>query len=616
MNRAFIVALAIAQCVFVSTKFVYAEDAAPKITATADSCKEALTEGGSTAAEEFRGIKVFFDTNVIMDDPHAAMRFPGADIVVHGTVLRELNDNKNNPDVRRPVRAFSRALLQRIVEHQKMGESKLTVPIKGTSSTMTVDAMDYTDLLKGTAYAPELNDNKIIAAALAYKNQLGADKVLFVTNDVLAAITAFSLGIRTQEFFAGMEQSASGSTEVVDAESLGQLEKVELTDEQMEKFVKQGTVPWPEGKGLRPNQFVRLFSPSRRASAATVARYIFARPKTILKTTAEEFEGAGPHDSRGQNTFALPTDINFSHETLRVSVNGTEIPNVADNKEDTGGWYYDGANHSVVLIGEDFEPDHGAYVEVKAQIEKHRIERLKTFDEMGLYGIQHRSLEQKMVLNVELDPDIDIVIQEGRAGTSKTFNGVLAAMKHREENKKNRVFLTRALVQTGAEKMGELPGNADDKQFEYFKPIIDNFLAIEALKEANGKSSSGGNKRRPYGQLPEGFSMEAFNFLRGRSISNAVVLLEEGQNTRPKDMKMFLTRIGENVKIMITGDTGQVDPPYLNPNYNGLTTAIDRFLRDPKMTPERLSRVAIIKLRTGIRSDFTEMTSDIFESVH
>lgn len=594
-NQGFLKLVLVSSLLFASS--LYAADETKKTDSTeAIDCGIALAIEPAPAS--YNGLTVVLDTNVIMNDPYALLKFPGAHIVLPGTVLEELDKHKGDPKLGFTVREFSRQLRNYLTAHAIPG-SVSDIPIKG-GGRLSIDMNPHNDLLNETSLDKRVNDNHIVATALAYRKKLGHDKVIMISNDVAVFIKATALGLRATEFNPGRNLLDQVAAEA-ESENNGELRQVEISDNAMEHFKQKGELLWPEAQGLRPNQFIQLISPSTPANDGTVARYIYARPKPIFKGAAQEKDPE----------YLLPVK-NFAPDTLRVFVNGDLIQNIADNASGDGGWYYNGKNNSVFFQGEKYIPTLGARVEIRAQTEDHRVERLKTFEQLGIRGVQARSLEQVMALNVLLDDSIDLVFMEGRAGTSKTFSAVLAAMKMMEGDRK-KVLLTRAPVYLGNHDPGALPGGIEEKFGKWNEAVLDSIDSIQAARDG---AEEGRRKTHHTRELPNNWLIEPFNFIRGRTFSRITLIVDETQNMTEHEMKTVLTRIGERAKFIVMGDVRQVDVPYMNATNNGLAVAINRLTKSERMTPERQSYVAVVKLRKGVRSIVSEIVSDVFEDAN
>ena len=168
-----------------------------------------------------------------------------------------------------------------------------------------------------------------------------------------------------------------------------------------------------------------------------------------------------------------------------------------------------------------------------------------------LYGvggkiIKAKTLNQKRLvdfMNIK-----DMVFAIGPAGTGKTYTGVALAVKALKEKQVRRIILTRPAVEAG-ENLGFLPGDLNEKLDPYMQPLYDalrDMIPKETLQSYIEKGT---------------IQIAPLAFMRGRTLDNAFVILDEAQNSTHSQMKMFLTRMGKNAKFMITGDPGQIDLP-------------------------------------------------------
>jgi phosphate starvation-inducible protein PhoH and related proteins len=157
-----------------------------------------------------------------------------------------------------------------------------------------------------------------------------------------------------------------------------------------------------------------------------------------------------------------------------------------------------------------------------------------------------KSLNQRLYLDAIKDNDLVIAI--GPAGTGKTYLAVAAAVGHLMEKKVERIILCRPAVEAG-EKLGFLPGDMAEKVDPYFRPLYDALYHLLDRDRANAQMERGSIEIAPLA------------FMRGRTLNNSFVILDEAQNTTSEQMKMFLTRLGTNSKAVINGDVTQVDLP-------------------------------------------------------
>ena len=168
-----------------------------------------------------------------------------------------------------------------------------------------------------------------------------------------------------------------------------------------------------------------------------------------------------------------------------------------------------------------------------------------------LYGVNKKKIKAHTLNQIKLVESFDkndMVFAVGPAGTGKTYTGIAIAVKALKSKIVKRIILTRPAVEAG-ENLGFLPGDLKDKLDPYMQPLYD------ALKEMIPTE-----KLEDY--IKRGIiEIAPLAYMRGRTLDNAFVILDEGQNTTHNQMKMFLTRMGKNAKFMITGDPGQIDLP-------------------------------------------------------
>jgi len=189
------------------------------------------------------------------------------------------------------------------------------------------------------------------------------------------------------------------------------------------------------------------------------------------------------------------------------------------------------------------------------------------------WGLRARSKEQRFALELLMDPSVSVVALDGRAGTGKTVVGVAAGLEQVvEERRYERLAIYRPLVPVGRAEVGFLPGDLDEKLDPWMSAIHDAVVALteqRSSRDADGLISSLTQR----GQL----SLESVTFLRGRSLQRQFVVVDEAQNLEPTTLKTILTRIGEGTKVVFTGDTSQIDAPYLGDSNNALAVLIRAF---------------------------------------
>ncbi|ABR50842.1 PhoH family protein [Alkaliphilus metalliredigens QYMF] len=204
----------------------------------------------------------------------------------------------------------------------------------------------------------------------------------------------------------------------------------------------------------------------------------------------------------------------------------------------------------------------------KLKKEHHRVVGL-SFGEGSYWGIKGRNLEQRMALEALLDDDVSMVTLTGKAGTGKTLLSLTAGLyKTNDEKRYQKLLITKPVIPVGRD-IGFLPGDKDQKLRPWVQPIYDNLELILGTKAL----SSIGDTIVAMNRI----EIEALTYIRGRSVPNQFIVIDEAQNLTKHEIKTIITRVGEGSKIVLMGDTEQIDHPYLDEQCNGLTYVINRF---------------------------------------
>jgi PhoH-like ATPase len=189
------------------------------------------------------------------------------------------------------------------------------------------------------------------------------------------------------------------------------------------------------------------------------------------------------------------------------------------------------------------------------------------------WGLRPRSKEQQFALDLLLDPEVRIVALDGMAGTGKTLLALAAGLEQvMETSCYDKLAIYRPVVPVGKAELGFLPGTLDEKLNPWMTAVHD---ALVALTERRSHADA----RAVLEELTERdkLSLEAVTYLRGRSLHGTFVLVDEAQNLEPTTLKTILTRVGEGTKVVFTGDTSQIDAPYLSEHNNAVSVLIDAF---------------------------------------
>jgi PhoH-like ATPase len=207
-----------------------------------------------------------------------------------------------------------------------------------------------------------------------------------------------------------------------------------------------------------------------------------------------------------------------------------------------------------------------------------------------IFGIVARNIQQTMALDLLMDDEVRMVTLLGSAGTGKTLLAVAAGMaKVFNEERYDKLLVARPIMPMGRD-IGYLPGTKDDKLGAWMQPIFDNLSYLLSTRGAS--LGSHGNNKEAAAQQAESHSteqrirklvdggqlvLEPLTYIRGRSIPHQYMIVDEAQNLSPHEVKTIISRIGEGTKIILTGDIGQIDNPYLDSSSNGLAYAIEKM---------------------------------------
>lgn len=217
----------------------------------------------------------------------------------------------------------------------------------------------------------------------------------------------------------------------------------------------------------------------------------------------------------------------------------------------------------------------------------------------GIWSIHPRNREQSYALDILLDDSIKLVTLVGKAGTGKTLLAIAAGLhKTAEDNVYNRLLVSRPVFPMGKD-LGFLPGDIEEKLTPWMQPIFDNVELLLSGHEMEKRHSKGYKELMAMGIL----DIEPLTYIRGRSIPNQYMIVDEAQNLTPHEIKTIVTRAGEGTKIVLTGDPYQIDNPYVDASSNGLTYVVERFKNE--------AIAGHVTMMKGERSDLAELAANL-----
>lgn len=217
-----------------------------------------------------------------------------------------------------------------------------------------------------------------------------------------------------------------------------------------------------------------------------------------------------------------------------------------------------------------------------------------------VWGIKPRNKEQSYAIDLLMDPQVSMVTLVGKAGSGKTLCAIAAGLEQSVDDhhlSSQRSIYTRLIVSRPVEPLGKdigfLPGTMEEKMAPWLKPIQDNlkFLMVDDAVTLQEYMERGK------------IEVEALTYIRGRSIANAFIIIDEAQNLTKHELKTIVTRVGEGTKLVLTGDVEQIDNIYIDERTNGLTYAVEK-MKEYDITGH-------VTLKKGERSSIATLASKV-----
>jgi PhoH-like ATPase len=450
---------------------------------------------------DFMGKMFVLDTNVLLHDPNAMLRFDDNDVILPIAIIEELDRFKKQPEmIGRNARKVSRMLDElRLKGH-------LTHGVMLEHGGMLRVALCDRETLRGlpTELEGDKADNEILAVALELKRKCDYDVVL-VSKDTNLRIKADALGLDVEDY---------------------ETDKVDISD---------------------------------------------------LYTGITEVMVAA----------SLVDDV---FKTGGADLTGNFFPNQA------------------VMLIDEMNPGHTALALLDNM--GRRAKPIAKLPHSGVSRILPRNREQKFALELLLRDDIPLVTLVGKAGTGKTLLAIAAGLQKVADDKRySRLLISRPVVPMGKD-IGYLPGDINEKLTPWMQPLYDNFDLIFGSPESREAREAMGREktaawRKGHEELVEMglLQIEPLTYIRGRTLPNQFLIVDEAQNLTPHEVKTILTRAGEGTKVILTGDPDQIDNPYVDAASNGLTYVVERFKNEPLA-----GHITFIK---GERSDLAERATQL-----
>ena len=366
-----------------------------------------------------------------------------------------------------------------------------------------------------------------------------------------------------------------------------------------------------KGVALESGGTLRVAVPSKRLELPSAVDHT-AMDQAILQTAFDIRENDG-----GRPTVFVTMDTNLriradalgmvaqTYENQRVEGDrlASGVVEIEAGSDEIDAFFRDGRMappepltepNTCVLLRDRANASHtalGRYDALKRAIVGLRVPR------DGVMGVRPRNKEQSFAIDLLLDESIRLVTLVGKAGTGKTLLAIAAGLKRTvEDGAYTRMLVSRPVMPLGRD-IGFLPGDVDEKLNPWMQPIFDNLEFLFSTGSRKGP--------RVYAELLESgqIQVEPLTYIRGRSLPQQFIIVDEAQNLTPHEVKTIVTRSGDGTKIVLTGDPGQIDNPYVDSASNGLSVAAERF-RGEKLA-------AHIVLAKGERSDLAELAANV-----
>lgn len=330
------------------------------------------------------------------------------------------------------------------------------------------------------------------------------------------------------------------------------------------------------------NSTLKLMEDEPDKKIILVSKDINLRIKArALSIEAEDYETVQVQDI--DHLYKGKTEIKYDDAEVinRLYKEGKLDPEEVTKTKPTSNHFYILKNHSSSALG---------YYNSKSEL-------IEPVNRMAAYGVKPKNAEQTFALQAILNPENLLVTITGAAGTGKTLLALAGALEQRREFQQ--IYLARPIVPLSNKDIGYLPGDVKSKIDPYMQPLWDNLTFIKnQFKESS----------KPYQKIDEMVETEKLRivplaYIRGRSLSNVIFIVDEAQNLTPHEVKTIITRAGENTKVIFTGDIFQIDTPYLDTQSNGLSYLVDR-MHDNDL-------YAHINLEKGERSELANLASKL-----
>ena len=524
--------------------------------------------------------KVVLDTSVILYDTMAVKSFHETDIYIPLPVIQEIDTFKRDMGEKgRNARQFSRFM----DTLRNQGALTKGVFLQDCKSYVYVNMLsDYESHLPPILDNKKV-DNQILGMALFIQQRFPKTSVELISKDINLRIKSDVFGVKSKNYdpdkIASVEDMYSG------------IRKVEVEKEHLEEFFKSGSLKLKEEKFLA-NQYVLMECPTELDRAEKNNQGEGIQVQTSLDR-AEENQGEG---------IQVQTSLDRAEENQGEGIQvQTSLDRTEENQEE-------GIQVQTSLDRTEENQEEGIQVQTSPARSPDKQMGLGRYDKKQdrivplisnkapIWRVHPRNYEQSFAFDALLNPNLHFVSLLGKAGTGKTLLALAAGLyKTMDENTYKKMLVCRPVFPMGKD-IGYLPGDIEQKLNPWMQPVFDSLEYIMGL----GKKAS-----RITGDLVDQglLSIEPLAYIRGRSIPNQYLIVDEAQNLTPHEIKTIITRAGTGTKVVLTGDCYQIDNPYIDASNSGLTYSIEKF--------KGQEIFAHITLKKGERSQLAELAANL-----
>jgi PhoH-like ATPase len=330
------------------------------------------------------------------------------------------------------------------------------------------------------------------------------------------------------------------------------------------------------------NTTLKLMEEEANKNVVLVSKDINLRIKArALNITAEDYETVRVKNI--EELYKGATEVKYDNADVinEFYKKGRLKPEAVSEKTPTSNHFFILKNHSSSALG---------YYNAKSG-------DIEPVNKVSASGVNPRNAEQTFALQAIMNPDNLLVTITGAAGTGKTLLALAGALEQRRQFRQ--IYLARPIVPLSNRDLGYLPGDINSKIDPYMQPLWDNLSFIKNQYAQNSK------QHQKIDEMVENQKLRIIPlaYIRGRSLSNVIFIVDEAQNLTPHEIKTIITRAGEGTKVIFTGDIYQIDTPYLDTQSNGLSYLVDRMQGN--------DLYAHINLQKGERSELANIASKL-----